>query len=329
MATPIFNPNTKAYGIFQSDVIIRSAIMAALTHLRQNPWLLDYVFASLLKDPLTEQAYGAKEVANAKAWFLATDIPVIMDTRIGEPKLPAISIGLVESKETEATLADKHYDTQEDSPTSWPVLAGPFTPKYNMVSGEITLTDNVINQVGGILPGMFILDSEGHCHTILNVNGNVITINPLMADFTNAYIKDAKPIMVTDLESLNFRETYRIGCHVQGEPVLLTYLHSIVVFILLAYKEALLEARGFERSEISSGEFARNSNIDPENAYSRVLSITGYARSYWPKTAFMRIRGINPQLVVAPKDAENDDENNEEEMWLADQDSLTFGGNLL
>lgn len=57
---------TEALGIHQSDVIIRTAIVAALADLRANPWLLDYVFASLPKDEMTMKDYGEKSVEKAK-----------------------------------------------------------------------------------------------------------------------------------------------------------------------------------------------------------------------------------------------------------------------
>jgi len=85
--TPLDPSTTSTLGIHQSDVIIRTAIIAALADLRANPWKLDYVFSSLPKDTLTAKSYGEKDIAQAKRWFLSTEIPVTMVPRIDKAKL--------------------------------------------------------------------------------------------------------------------------------------------------------------------------------------------------------------------------------------------------
>lgn len=107
---------TKSIGIMQSDVVIRTAIMKAFRELRKDPRLLEYCFAWLPNDDLTAAEYGEPTVEKAKKWFLNTDIKVTLDVRVDAAKLPAITISLDSSQETDATLGDVNYEPGEDGP---------------------------------------------------------------------------------------------------------------------------------------------------------------------------------------------------------------------
>lgn len=270
-------------GWHQSDVIIRSALQKALADLRSKPFLLDYVFASLAKDDLTKGVYGQKEIDNAKKWFLSTNIPVFMNTRFDEAKLPAITIGLIESSESELTLGDLHYIPQQIDLSVHPALTRPFTPvSYNSAQGALQLPNDLELIV---VPGMVLVDSTGALHEILEVLDDVnIRIAPNQTvSFNNTVIKGQKPGRIVEIESVVMKETYSIGCHTGGEQSQLTYLHSIVSWCLLRYKQELLEARGFERSQISSTDFRRNEGFEDQLAYSRHIQIFGFVRQSWPK----------------------------------------------
>jgi hypothetical protein len=329
---PLPSNMTEALGIHQSDVIIRSCIVAGIAAIRAEPWLLDYVFASLPKDSMTMAAYGEKEVDNAKKWFLQTDIQVLMDYTPTEAKLPAISIQLVESTEQENTLGDIHYQPQEDTNTNWPILFGSFRPVAYSASAGVMKLPPVDTSSLVLNTDMYIVDTIGKSYPILEVlDDSTIRIKAgIVADFSSTSVRFSKPIMVTRLESLSFKETYRLGCHTTGEPVHLTYLHSILTFVLLAYKEVMLEARGFERSVISSGEFVRNDALDVELAYSRSITITGYVRNYWPKMTQPRIQGAEAQSKISKVGSigtKYEKGSDEDEGWLAEIDGIGVDAN--
>lgn len=318
LSMPLPPTVTEALGIHQSDVIIHTALTAAIADMRANPWLLDYVFASLPRDAVSLKAYGEKEVARAKEWFTTTNIPVVMRNRLDEVKLPAISIGLLESVESDTTLGDVHYVPQEDTEASWPVLAGPFSPvSYNAATGIMVIPSDIGSSLV-VAAGMVIIDRVGVAHEITDVlDSNTLVIRSgTVADFGSALLKTAKPALITQLESLAFRETYSIGCHAQGEPVFLTYLHSIVTFVLLRYKEALLEARGFERSTVSSSDFRKNEEFGNEMVYSRYINLTGYVRQFWPKAVSEKLRRLDTEIV------------HQEDEPAADTDSLLWHGKV-
>lgn len=316
---------TEAIGIHQSDVIIRTALVAAIADLRANPWLLDYVFASLPRDDMTMKDYGEKEVQRAKEWFMKTNIPVYMAPRLDEAKIPCISIKLMESSEDIVTLGDIHYQEKEDNDSQWPALTASFTPeRYNSATGIMVVSQQVQDALV-IAPGMVVVDNIGKAHEILEVNadGSFTIPQGTVADFRNSVIKGAKPSYVTRLESVGYREVYQIGVHVSGEPVYLTWLHSIIVFILLRYKQTLLEARGLERTVFSSSDFDKNDMFEAEMVFSRYISMTGYVRQYWPKGSEPKLTSFNPfplRVIGGDKLPEGDPDDS---LWVGDQDTLT------
>lgn len=362
---------TEARGIFQADIILRTALKAGIDDLRANPWLLDYVFASLTQDVEdgqlvrvdTTKDYGEKEIDKAKRWFLKTDIPVMVAPRIDEARIPSITIKLAESTEAEVTLGDIHYQTTESTPTTtWPPLAGPFVvdtydPSTGIVGIPASVSDNFI-----IVPGMVLVDAKGQIFTIQSIvqdqaevevqtaddlaatlpmplDGSVVgttivppedndtlrvVVSPATgADFTRTLLKGAQPSLVTQLESVRYRETYQIGVHVASEPVYLTWLHSIIVFILLRYKQDLLEARGFEQSVPNSTDFDRNDNFpEDQNVFSRYINVTGYVRQYWPKRIDRAITSVTGTIQIEGAGNMPPDVDLDEQLWVGDLDSL-------
>jgi hypothetical protein len=295
---PIPSTLTRIVGIHQSDIIIRSAIVAALADLRANPFLLNYVFASLPQDTLTWKEYGEKDLQQARNWFLRTNIPVSVLPRFDESKFPQITIELVESAEVapEATLGDVNYETGEnstDNSTTWPVLSSKFTPaSYDMETGTVVLPSEPDGI--SIFAGMYLVDRKGRSHEIHDVTSqSEFSIAPgTIADFRGSVLKGANPGWKVSVESSSFKESYRIGIHVQGEPAHLSWLHSIVQFALLRYKQVLMEGRGFERSTFSSSQISRAEWSEAENVYSRYITITGHVRQFWPKTITQAIDGV-------------------------------------
>lgn len=293
---------TEIKGIFQSDIIIRTAIIRALELMRANPSLLDAVFHSLVEDELTRNVYGEKQIELSKEWFLKTEIPVMMNFRVSESDIPCIVISLQESVEAEQTHGDVHYVPQETTDGDWPPLSPPFTPlAYSPTSGIMLLPANLMGDQL-IAPGMLVVTRDGRQYPIVaNLGDDEISLAPYTTgDFTGAIIRGATQRYVTTVESVDFKESYQIGIHVMNEPVNLLVLHSIVKFCLLKYKQELLEARGFERSVLSSTDLRRNMEFDMEEAFVRFINITGYVRQYWPKDTKPMIDVVNSSFIIDP-----------------------------
>lgn len=322
---PMPGITTDTQGLFQGDIILRTALIAGMSDIRANPWLIDYIFASLPKDDYTWKEYGEKSVAKAKEWFLKTDIPVSVVPRIDEARWPRITITLVESSEAENTLGDVHYEPFEFNNDSWSNLTTYFTPtEYDPQTGKVTPPVSITQELK-IVPNMILIDTVGREHKIIGIdNDSSFYIEAgTIADFTKSVIKGAKPDKAVFLESAVFKETYQLGIHVGSEPVYLTWLHSIVSFVLLRYRQALLEARGLERTFIASSDVTRNESFEGELVFSRYITLSGMVRQYWPKIVSDTIDTITPEIVIEDVDRlpnTQDDVKAEDALWIGEED---------
>jgi hypothetical protein len=322
----------EAHGIMQTDILVRTAIIEALRRLRNDPRLFDSIFENLRNDPLTAKEYGDTEIAAAKLWFFGgdgkgpVDIPVLMSYRVvpGDYQFPCISVALMESTEAEQTHGDVHYQPKEAVEADWPPIAGPFTPdEYAASSGIAVLPADVIGAIV-LMPGMSLIDRAGKAHLIMEVldDYTVSIAAGTVADFRNAFLKGCRPRLAETIESVNMRETYQLGVHVQGESFNLTYLHAIVQFSLLHYKQDLLEHRGLERTSIGSSEFLRTELFGKEIVFSRGISVTGYVRQIWPKKTTPVVDAFTPKFVMEKPDSPTPvpTEGDPDALWVAQSD---------
>lgn len=292
---------TEAYGIFQADVIVRSMILTAILDLRSQPWLLDFVFASLPKDELTASFIGVKEVESAKKWFQRTQIDVLFrrppDGYVGKA---AVTLHLQSSREIKSSLGDVHHHPRDEATSDWPMLTTSFAASYERSTGILVVPSSVTDELV-VVPGMYVVDRAGTNHVILTVSDTALTIEAnSTADFSQCFVRAAPPSLLVGMESSLFNESYLVGCHVVGDdhqPVL--WLHSIITFCFLRYRERLLEARGFENSTISSGELGEERESSPEFNFSRYLTVAGDVRQTWPKDVSEKATSIAMGLRVS------------------------------
>lgn len=278
--------STSLIGIFQGDIIIRTAIIEAFRDMKANEWVLDYVFSSLTQDALTAKEYGQREIDKAKRWFIETNIPVVMaSTRIDDIQMPCVTIAQLESNETENQLADLDAVVTQSSNSDWPVLAGPFAAApYDSATGAITLPNDLPNYINAAVV------TQSKVHPILKVIGNKVYIATGITDnFNNMKIRPynsktgSTDSFAIKVEAANFSESYLIGCHSNGEAYQTVYLHSLLTFAILRYRQSLLEARGFQRSIINSTNLQQEPMFDTDIVYSRYVKLNGIVRNYWPK----------------------------------------------
>ena len=287
---------TFTYGIVPGDLLIREAIKAALADIKNNPWLLDYLLGWNLLDDLTSSIYGAKESKRAKDWFLNTEIFVTMNYRADDIKFPCISIALTGSTEDVSTLADVNSDTQENVPASevtfnpQPSIV-PVSINYNSTTGVVTIPDTT-----GIYSNMVLVDPSTNTGYVIQevIDGQTFLIpTNVKASFAGGSIAPVSNFYITTIESCFFKNTYTIYCLAQGDPVYTLYLEQIVLFILLRYKQQLLELRGFERTILSSGPLYKYEETGVENVFGRDITLQGFIQHRWPKLISSPINGIS------------------------------------
>lgn len=293
---PKVSKTTRVLGIFQSDIVVRQGVKQALADFRANPWLLDFCFASLPQDELTSKLYGDQEARHAKEWFQRTDIPVTMDYRSDTFEGTCISISQSDFVQSESQIGDVDPFPYEDMDSSWPILGGPFvaqsySPETGILRTPKSFTDTLI-----LAPTMVVLDDVGNEYIIetaesVSSDGTqlITLVNPKNTSFKKTLVKSAKPRYVVQVESTNFKETVKIGCHAHGQPHHLTWLWAITLSALLRAQQVYFEARNFERTSFASGPFTRNQSTGKEMVWTRYIQVTGTSRNYWPKFVTDRI----------------------------------------
>ena len=314
---------TSTHGIAQLDILIRQAVILGLRELRKNPDLLEYCFASLPKDQVTADQYGQSTVDRVKEWFIKTDIPVSVNLRIGKPKFPCVTIEIREQQEAEATLGDVNYDPAEYPENPWPDVTPAFSATYDTTTGDVKIPKAIADAIF-IAPGMVLVDRNSQTFTITDaIDDTTVRIaTGQKPDFGQVTIRYGKPANIVTLESCVFRGTIGVGCHVQGEAEQLLWLHSIVMFILLRYKQQYLEARGFERSTLNSTTAIRDDSWGAENIFSQYVNMTGFWRNYWPKLMGLRPQGINIGIKVADGGTSPSSIDVDQQAWGMEQDVL-------
>jgi hypothetical protein len=281
--------------IFAGDVIIKAAIEQGLEDMRKNVWLLDDVLSQFVKEESLKNKYGQKEIDAAKEWFLNNNISVYLQHRIDKDQLPAVIIGLGYSNELDEMkhMGDLSTEVETLMPSQIgkpiPYVVKPFTPtSYDDSEGTVGFPKEL--NIQPIAPGMILVDPDtGNGYEIKAIlPGRKIQIEPnLDLDSTRLAVVPKYQFYRVRREHSFFAESYTIGCHVHGDVAPLLWLHAIVAYILLRYRESLLEGRCFSQSKISSSDLMPNQDMNVpggENVYSRYITLTGQVENSWLKT---------------------------------------------
>lgn len=319
---------TKSLGLFQSDIIIRTGIVAALQEMRAHRWLLDYIFAQLPQDGLTYKQYGIAEAEKFKKWFLETEINVRMNyDLLQNPKFPCISIALVESTEDKSPLGDKNYDIIEKLSSSTLIATiGPLAAvSYDTNTGKLVIpNDNNVD----IYAGMLVLDGNTRMtYPILELDSNtdLYITTGIQSTLSNLFIVPADQYYAVTLERTQARETYRLGCHAQGHSIELTYLYYVLLFIIHWGKQKYFEARGFELSKYSSTDFIPEAEFANEIVFSRYTTFSGLVNHFWPKSASLTIQGVNGGLFKVLDGGQSPNSiDTSNQMWSMELDDQPF-----
>jgi hypothetical protein len=287
--------------IFQSDLSIKTAIELGIEDIRNNIWLIDDILGDAVNNPYLKDKYGQRQIDACKEWLLNNQIDIYMADRNDKDRFPCVTITLGTSQEKDEMkhMADQSTETivllpnQINKPI--PYVVKPFEiDSYEMASGEITASEVDFSTVA---PGMILVDpSTGQGYVILDVSGDGIVIESGLTLGTDTFgVVPQHQFYKARVEHSFFQETYNIGCHVVGDQQALLWLHSIVLYSILRYREGLLEAQGFSQSSLSSSDLLANPNFtgpSGEKAWSRYITLTGMVENTWIKSPRRTIESI-------------------------------------
>lgn len=282
-------------GVFQADLSIKTSIELGLEDIRENTWLLEDILSDCLTNPYLRDKYGKKQVEACIEWFANNKVDIYMNNSGDRDRLPCITISLGSSAEKSdmKTMADQSTETVVLLPNKInkpiPYIIKPFVPdSYDELTGLVGI-DSSIN-IDSVSAGMILVNpSNGEGFPILDIDPNGIHIEAgiNIEDGSKFGIVPKYQYYEARVEHTFFQETYQIGCHVHGDPQALLWLHSIVLYSILRYREGLLEANGFAESVVSSSDMVPNADFTTEGgekAWSRYITLTGQVENSWIKS---------------------------------------------
>lgn len=282
-------------GIFQSDLSIKTAIDLGIQDMRENLWLIDDMLSDVIVNPFLAQKYGQAQIEACKEWFVNNQIDVYMAQRADKDRFPnvTITLGNGQEKDEMKSMADQSTEKVILLPNEInkpiPYVVKPFANTgYDNVTGLVNI-DPATDGLSAIAPGMILVDPDSGNGYVINDTSpdGVIIETDLTITADRFAIVPQYQYYEARREHTFFQETYNIGCHVHGDPQTLLWLHSIVLYSILRYREGLLESNGFTQSSLSSSDLMENtafSGPGGEKAWSRFITLTGMVENSWIKS---------------------------------------------
>jgi hypothetical protein len=281
-------------GIFQGDALIRTAIELGMDDMRKNPWLIRNVFSDLINIKYVADKYGKAQVDAAVEWFQNNNIDIYMRDIRDKDRLPCVTIGVDNSNEKPDMkfMADQSSESivllPQEIGKPIPYILKPFIPTgYEPSTGAVSIPVDLPLQF--VTPGMILVNPDnGQGFPIQSIEPETIFIEPnLIFEASQLGVLPHYRFYKARVEHTFFQESYAIGCHVHGEPQAAIWLHSIVLYSLLRYRESLLEANGFAESVVSNSPLVPNTNYTGpggEEAWMRKITLSGQVENSWIKS---------------------------------------------
>lgn len=318
-------------GLVSTDIVIKSAIEAAMDHLRQNEWLWDDVWGELAMDPLSKVEYGWKDVDAAKRWFKGNNVRVVFPFRQDAPVLPCFTVVVTSTAEMaeRATLGDEGEEEDDFDPKQKALLPQKvyreFTPKaFDRDTGTVTFPDNLTTQF--VVPGQFLVSSRtGKAYQIYEVaaDDKFKIKEGVREDFTDAYIVPPTTLWNSKKERTKIGETIVVGVHAQSDPVQCIWMRMLIAYILLRYKEAYFESRGLDLTTFTISEIDLNPNFQAsDKVYSCFVTLNGEIETRWIKYVAPKLQSTQVSIRIAdgPKTPEGYLKQVQRQGWQMAQD---------
>jgi hypothetical protein len=165
----------------------------------------------------------------------------------------------------------------------------PFVPTgYDMASGVVGVPDDT-KGVDAVAPGMILVDpSNGQGFVIQGIDDEGIHIETgIQLDASQLAVVPQYQFYKARIEHTFMQESCDITCYTHGDPQTTLWLHSIVLYSILRYRESLLEATGFSESSVASSPLMEDQyyqGADGEQAFMRSIQLSGQTENSWIKS---------------------------------------------
>lgn len=264
-------------------------IELGLEDISKNPWLLDDILGDTVSNQYLRERYGS-QIASCKQWLANNRINILLsEQQADKMEFPSITIELGTSNEKPEMkhMADlsvesvKLYPNNINKPI--PFVLKPASGSYNSSTGVFSFASTV--DLNTVSPGMVLVDpltGNGYVIQSVTMANQVNLLTGLTINATAYGIIPEYQFYEAKIGHTFMQEPYRITCNAMDQQTLL-WLHSITVYSLLRYRQALLEKDGYAESLISSGKIYANGDYSDAGQviWSRDINLTGQVENRW------------------------------------------------
>src|ERR1035437_7077896 len=274
--------------IFQGDLRIKAAITLGLEDISKNQWLVNDILADTVSNEHMRRFYGT-QIESCKQWLTNNRINIFLSERDDKVEFPSIIIELGTSNEKSDM---KHMgDLSTESVNLLPndinkpitYVVKPAMGSYNSTTGIFTFSGTI--DLSAVVQGMIVVNPITSVGYVIQSVASLTEVNllPGMTIIAGSFgVIPQYQYYETKISHTFMQETYRVSCHCLDQQTLL-WLHSIVVYSLLRYRQTLLEKDGFAESLISSGKMYPNGDYSDAGQviWSRDINLTGQVENRW------------------------------------------------
>lgn len=296
-------------GFIIPELIIESIIRDGIQNVRNDPTIIDSVFAQLTRS-YNDRKYGATEIAKIKT-LITKEIAVMFSYHQVDAKVPCFSImvGTDNEHRPRAHLGD-HYEEITEQIVDAEALQALHRVdnlevlSFDQLSGKVTVADTT--DLSEVYPGMIYVDSEETEHDILPGINNTVGDKSFFinkqdeVDFsdTTGYIKSRLDYKQYEIKGVTSEAQLVIGAH-SKDALTTKYLYILLKYFLLSRKEDLIK-RSFVTMSFNGSDFNRDSQFVGDQVYTRFLTIVGKCDDTWRSDEVVLIDHIE----VCPKPIE-------------------------
>jgi hypothetical protein len=275
--------------VYLGDLRVKAALILGLEDITKNLWLIDDILGDTVSNEYMRRLYGS-QISSCKQWITNNRINILMSLREDKVEFPAI---VVELGSNDEKMDMRHMaDLSTEKVTLYPNDINkpiPFVLKpisggtYNSVTGVFSFNADV--NLNAVAPEMVLVDpATGTGFVIQSVTtANQVNLLPGLT-FTPA-LYGIIPHFQTYQARVGhtfMQENYKISCHAMDQQTLL-WLHTITVYVLLRYRQKLLEAGGGTESVLKSTGMYPNPDYSDSGQviWSRDVNLSLQTESRW------------------------------------------------
>ncbi len=274
--------------LFLGDLRLKAAITLGLEDISKNPWLLEDILGDTVQNPYLQKLYGS-QIESCKEWLANNRINIALSLREDKLEFPAIviEVGASDEKIDMKHLADLSTEKIDFLPNHInrpiPYVVKPIFGSYDPTLGIFTFGSAV--DLSMVSNGMILVNPATGTGYVVQ---SVLTATELQL-LTDLTVDSAAYGIIPQFQRFDTRightfmqESYSISCKAMDQQTNL-WLHAIVVYSLLRYRQSLLEEGGFAESIIKSGKMYPDPDYSDAGQviWGRDVSISGQVENRW------------------------------------------------